>query len=173
MKRYLNKLCYHWESECDFSELNKFINDNMIIFCFLLLKKDGKIEQCQNRIKFFFEEFFNLIEPNDKEKIDIFKQLAYEYLNYESTDKLYFDLSPEHYLSLWLIFIRLKFGKYNPELLILFISYYRYIDFIFNKFISSYLETDYKQDILYHYFLIENELISEKDYKMNLPKKKK
>ena len=169
LKRYLNKLCYHWESECDFSELNKFINDNMIIFCFLLLKKDGKIEQCQNRIKFFFEEFFNLIEPNDKEKIDIFKQLAYEYLNYESTDKLYFDLSPENYLSLWLIFIRLKFGKYNPELLILFISYYRYIDFIFNKFISSYLETDYKQDILYHYFLIENELISEKDYKMNLP----
>ena len=169
LNKYLNKLYYHWESECDFSDLNKFINDNIIIFCFLLLKKDEKIEQCKNRIKFFFEEFINLIEPNAKERIDIIKKLAYEYLDYESIDKFYFDLSPKYYLSLWLIFIRLKFGKHNPQLLILFISYYGNIDFIFNKFISSYLETDNKQDILYHYFLIENELIFEKDYKMNLP----
>ena len=56
------------------------------------------------------------------------------------------------------IFIRLKFGKYNPSLL------YKYLCIInssidtFLLFLKAYFNNSNKKDILYHFFLIDSNL---------------
>ena len=169
IKKYLNSLIYNWEKECDFSELKTFINENPLIFCFLFSTKGDNEENAKNKIFFFFDEFINALEPNSKEKYSLYRNLALEYLEYNKVKKNFFNLDSKYYLSLWLIFIRLKFGKYNPQILILFFSYYKGIYQIFLYFLKSFFNTEKKQDILYHYLFSENDLTPKEDNLLKLP----
>ena len=168
LKRYLNDLVINWKNDFDFSDLKNLINENLACFCFLFLNADKSFREIGNIKNFFYDEFINLLEPNFKEKFSIYKNLADEFFDFQG--KNYFGLDNKCNLSLMLIFVRLKFGKYNPKLLIMFILYYYdNIGLLFNSFITSYLQTEVKEDILYHYFFIETEFESKDDYKIQLP----
>ena len=166
MKRYLKKLIYEWNEECGFSELISFINENIFIFCFLFYNKDDNPENATNKINFFFDEFINTIEPKLKDKFKLYKKLALENIN--SNDKIedFFNLEPKCYLSLWLIFIRITFGKYNPQVLISFFKYYGAIYPIFLSFLKAYFTTNLKQNILYHFLFSDCNLIPEEESKI-------
>ncbi len=54
-----------------------------------------------------------------------------------------------------LIFIRLKFGKYYPHILLTFVSKYKPNNNVFLLFLKAYLNNDNKNDIPYHLFLLD------------------
>ena len=169
MKNYMNKLIYNWKEECDFTELKTFINENILIFCFLFsTKQDSKTEQ-ENKIYFFFDEFIKALDSNSKEKYSLYKDLALEYIDYWNEKDTFFNLDSKYYLSLWLIFVRLNFGKYNPQLLILFHLYYKETYKLFLNFLTSYFKTEYKPDIIHHYLFSEDDLASKGEYLVQLP----
>ena len=168
MKRFLNKLIYNWEEEIDFSKLIKFINDNMLIFCFLFSTSNENEENEKNKIIFFFDEFIKILEPNIRDKFILYKKLAFEYIDYKEKSANFFNLDQKYYLSLWLIFIRLKFGKYNPQVLIIFFSYYGSIYQIFLSFLKSYFSTESKNDILHHFLFSEYDLTSKEEAKLKI-----
>ena len=60
-----------------------------------------------------------------------------------------------------LVFIRLKFGKYNPQVLLTYITHYKKWDYVFPLFLNSYFKNDSKKDILYHFFLMDSNLLSQ------------
>ena len=175
MRRYLNKLLYHWEEESDFSDLVKYIKDYIPIFCFIFLRKKDNIQETEDKINFFFKEFIKALEPSFENKFDIYYQQALSYIDHKDEAKFYLKspekelLLPKNYLALILIFVRVKFGKFNPQLFFLFIyKYKKYINFIYCNFISNYLENHFGKESLYHYFFVQNQLISKDDYKIQL-----
>ena len=169
MKNYMKSLIYNWEKECDFSELKKFINENIIIFCFLFSTENDSKTAEEDKIYFFFDEFIKALDSNSKEKYLLYKDLALEYIEYWKKTDIYFNLDSKYYLSLWLIFVRLKFGKYNPQVLILFLSYYKETYKLFLNFLVSYFKTEYKPDIIHHYFFSDDNLASKDEYLVKLP----
>ena len=168
LKRYLKKLIYKWEEDCDFNDLKNFIKENILIFCFLFLKDNDDLEEIHNKIYFFFDEFINIIDPEFKDTSEIYKNLALEYLDIENKKKNTYNLASSYYLAIVLIFVRLKFGKYNPELFILVCNYYKLTYPIILSFMNSCLKTQDKMNIPYHYFFTENSLTSKDEQKLKI-----
>ena len=159
MKIYFNKLIFKWEEDCEFSELCNFINDNILLFCKLFLNLNDSLEDRKNKINFFFDEFIHVLNPEFKEKFRQYKELSLDYLNFtRDDDEYYYNCESDIYFSMMFIFIRLKFGKYNPSLL------YKYLCIInssidtFLLFLKAYFNNSNKKDILYHFFLIDSNL---------------
>ena len=97
-----------------------------------------------------------------KEELQKYKQLALDYTkNYQDDDNFYYELNSEVYISMMLVFIRLKFGKYNPQVLLTYITHYKKWDYVFPLFLNSYFKNDSKKDILYHFFLMDSNLLSQ------------
>ena len=160
MKKYLNQLVFKWEEDYNFSELSSIINKNILLFSKIFLDIKDPLEKRKNKINFFFDEFINELNPEFKDKFQKYKQLALDYTkNYQDDDNFYYDLNSEVYISMMLIFIRLKFGKYNPQALFTYITYFKKGDYVFSLFLKSYFQNDNKRDILYHFFLINSELL--------------
>ena len=161
MKKYLNQLVFKWEEDCDFSELTIFINKNIFLFSKLLIDIKDSLEGRKNKINFFFDIFINELNPVFRDKFLNYKQLALEYTNnYNDDDNFYYDLNYEVYISLMLIFIRLKYGKYNPQVLYAYITHYKKGDYVFSLFLKSFFKNNNKKDILYHFFLMDSNLLS-------------
>ena len=159
MKMYFNKLIFRWEEDCEFSELCNFINDNILLFCKLFLNLKDSLEDRKNKINFFFDEFIHVLNPEFKEKFRQYKELSLDYLNFtRDDDEYYYNCESDIYFSMMFIFIRLKFGKYNPTLL------YKYLCIInssidtFLLFLKAYFNNSNKKDIPYHFFLIDSNL---------------
>ena len=155
MKRYLFKLIFKWEEECDFLELSNLIKENILPFCKLFIDIRDTLENRKNKILFFFDEFIKELIPDFHENCLTYKKLALEYTNsYQYDDNFYYNLDSKIYISIMLIFIRLKFGKYNPLILYFYISHYsRNYEEFFLSFLKAYYNNRNKSDILYHYFL--------------------
>ena len=163
MKYYLKKLIINWKDDLDFSELSNFIDANILIFCKLFFNLKDTLIDRRNKINFFFDEFIYVLNPEFKEKFVNYKQISLDYLNFKDEDEEYFyDIDSKLYLSMMLIFIRLKFGKYDFNLLYDFFENNGYIPSydIFLFFLKAYFNNENKKDILYHYFLIDDELSS-------------
>ena len=161
MKSYLNKLLFKYKDDLDFSELSNLIDANILLFCKLFLNiKDTLIDR-KNKINFFFDEFIYVLNPEFKEKFVKYKQISLDYLNFKDEDEEYFyELDSKLYLSMMLIFIRLKFGKYNCHILYDYYINNKYMSSydIFLLFLKAYFNNDNKIDILYHYFLIDDDI---------------
>ena len=171
MGKYLNLLLYQWEKECEFSELIKFINDNIHIFTFIFLRKKDSFQESNDKINFFFKEFIKALNPNFENQFELNLQQALDFIDLKDETKYDEILLPINYLSLILIFVRAKFGKFNPQLLFLFFcKYNQYINFIYCNFISHYLENHFGKALLYHYFFTPNELITDDNYKIQIRK---
>ena len=92
MKNYMKSLIYNWEKECDFSKLKKFINENIIIFCFLFSTENDSKTAEEDKIYFFFDEFIKALDSNSKEKYSLYKDLALEYIDCWNEKDTFFNL---------------------------------------------------------------------------------
>ena len=160
MKKYLIQLVFKWEEECNFSELSEFINKNILLFSKIFIDIKDSLQNRKNKINFFFDEFIKGLNLEFKEELHKYKQLALDYTkNYQDDDNFYYELNSEIYISMMLIFIRLKFGKYNPQVLFTYITHYKKGDYVFLLFLNSYFKNDNKKDILYNFFLMDSNLL--------------
>ena len=160
MKKYLIQLVFKWEEECNFSELSEFINKNILLFSKIFIDIKDSLQNRKNKINFFFDEFIKGLNLGFKEELQKYKQLALDYTkNYQDDDNFYYELNSEIYISMMLIFIRLKFGKYNPQVLFTYITRYKKGDYVFLLFLNSYFKNDNKKDILYNFFLMDSNLL--------------
>ena len=169
MKKYLYQLLFKWNEDCDLYELADLINENILPFCKLFLDAKDSYEDRKNKIDFFFDEFVNILfetykceelNPEFKtEKYQQYKQLALNYMDFneENGNEFYYNLDYKMYFSMMLIFIRLKFGKFNPYILYIYISKYNLKNPVFLLFLKAYFNNDNKNDIPYHFFLLDNE----------------
>ena len=169
MKKYFYQLIFKWNEDCDFSELQNLIIEDILPFCKLFLDRKDSYEDRKNKINFFFDEFIPvLLKKIDVEKVNPqfkeeeyqqYKQLALDYLNIneDSDHEFFYNLDYKIYFPLMLIFIHLKFGKFNPYILSLYISKYKYQNNVFLLFLRAYFNNDNKNDIPYHFFLLDNE----------------
>ena len=170
MKKYLNQLVFKWNEDCDFSELADLINEDILPFCKLFLNVKDSYEDRKNKIDFFFDEFVNALfnkykceqlNPDFKtERYQQYKQLALNYMEFieESNNEFFYNLDYKIYFSMMLIFIRLKFGKFNPYILYQYTSKYNEKNPVFLLFLKAYFNNDNKNDIPYHFFLLDNKL---------------
>ena len=171
MERFIDKLTYNWEEECNFTEIIKFIDENILIFCFMFFKNNENPEKVKMKIIFFFDEFINILEPNFKNKFILYRELALEYIYYNKHNNNLINLKNNCYLSILLIFVRLKFGKYNPQFLIMFFLYYNNAIYsVFLSFLKSYFATVSKKGIVYHYLFSEDDLNHKDDEKIKVKK---
>ena len=177
MKKYLYQLSYKWNEDYNFNELSLLIKENIIPFCKLFLDSKDTLEDRKNKINFFFDEFITLLNSEFRNsKYQQYKQLALNYmdLNQDSDDNYFYHLDYKIYLSMMLIFIRLKFGKYNPSFLFGYILNDIKENNYFLLFLKSYFNNENKNDILNHYLLLESNLSSlyPNKYKINYIKYK-
>ena len=144
MKKYLYQLSYKWNEDYNFNELSLLIKENIIPFCKLFLDSKDTLEDRKNKINFFFDEFITVLNSEFRNsKYQQYKQLALNYmdLNQDSDDNYFYHLDYKIYLSMMLIFIRLKFGKYNPS-------------FLFGYILNDIKENNYFLLFLKSYFTI-------------------
>ena len=84
LNKYLNKLYYHWESECDFSDLNKFINDKLNI----QKKSESSKNKLNPSIIFNINNSGNKIENNNKINDNLYQRDSnYDFDNNYIEDK--------------------------------------------------------------------------------------
>ena len=164
MKKYYYQLIVKWDEECDFSELANLINENILPFVKLFLNSKDSFEDRKNKIDFFFDEFIQILFKKinikinnefNKKELQNYKQIALNYDNLNEDSEFFYNLDYKIYFILMLIFIRLKFGKYYPHILLTFVSKYKPNNNVFLLFLKAYLNNDNKNDIPYHLFLLD------------------
>ena len=172
MKKYLYQLSYKWNEDYNFNELSLLIKENIIPFCKLFLDSKDTLEDRKNKINFFFDEFITLLNSEFRNsKYQQYKQLALNYLdlNEDNDNNHFYHLDYKIYLSMMLIFIKLKFGKYNPSFLFCYILNNIKGNNYFLLFLKSYFNNENKNDILNHFLLLESNISSlyPYNYKIN------
>ena len=116
IKRNLYNLIINWDKPYDFKEISNFIDENILIFFKILINKNDILKDNNNRIIFFFDEFINALNPEFKNKYQLYKEFSLKYASssYEN-DK--FEIKPKNinqiYFAIMLLFIRIKFGIFN------------------------------------------------------------
>ena len=180
IRRYLNSLILNWEEECKFHELSNLISTNILPFCPLLINNKDSLEDNIAIVNFFFDEFIYAINPSLKnENNNFYKKL---FLDFNSTyegenNKDYTDNHNHIYLAMMLIYIRIKIGKYNPQVLVMFISYFKNNSYreILISFIKCYLKSEDKINIPYNFFMTDCNLFNKDEpeyllYKIDINK---
>ena len=163
MKKYLYLLLFKWNEDCDFKELSDLIKENIVPFCKLFIDVKDTIEDRKNKINFFFDEFINELDPAFKnEQYQRYKRLALNYLNFSQDieDNYFYQLDYKIYFPMMLIFIRLKYGKYNPDVLYAYVLENKSNNNFFLLFLKSYFYEEYKNNIPNHFLLFESNLYS-------------
>ena len=165
MKKYYYQLVLRWNEDCDFSELANLIKENILPFCKLFLDIKDSFEDRKNKINFFFDAFIQILFEKYKfeeldnefktEKYQNYKQLSLNYLHSNEDYEYFYNLNYKIYFTMMLIFITLKYGKFNPHLLLIFISKYKTNNDAFLLFLKAYYNNDNKNDILNHFFLLD------------------
>ena len=171
IKKYLYQLLFKWNEDCDFKDLSNLIKENIVPFCKLFLDLKDTLNDRKNKINFFFDEFINILDPAFKSvNFQKYKQLALNYmdLNQDSEDNFFYQLDYKIYFTMMLIFIRLKFGKYNPSILYLYIIKNKSNNNFFLLFLKSYFNDIYKNNIPYHFLLLESNISSTYPDKYNI-----
>ena len=162
IRRYLISLILNWENPCEFKELSNLISNNILPFCPLLINNKDSLEENNTKINFFFDEFINALGVQIQQNI-VYKNL---FLKYAKSYKGENNIEPNHiYLAIMLIFIRIKFGVYNPEVLVLYVSFFKKESYrkILINFIECYLKNENRKDIPYNFLLADCNLFNEND----------
>ena len=169
--KYLNYLLLNWkESLCDYSEIINQIKDDIPCYCLYFLKAISSKENKLKAINFFFDEFIYLLNPELKNNYEYYRNIS---LNYISKIEYDFCSNQNFYFLIIIIYIKIKYGDYNPNLLyyICNTSYnsiegtYSFENTFF-YFIDSLQENVHKNERIKHFFLytkldILNEMHSE------------
>jgi hypothetical protein len=146
-----------WDKSYDFSEfINEVENDILIFSKLLIIDNSTKEENCL-KINFFFELLYDL-KPELKQKLSSYQIMTIKYINnMNNSDYLGFtdeNTIMNYYLMIILIYIKFKFGNYNPEILFLFFEYYQQYNKIFLLFIKSIKENNKdNKKIVNHFFI--------------------
>ena len=161
MRKYFNQLLFKWNEDCDFKELSELIKENIVPFCKIFLDLKDTLEDRKNKINFFFDAFIIELDSEFKNiQYQQYKQLALNYMNLiqDEEDNYFYHLDYKIYFSILLIFVRLKFGKYNPSILFTYILENKSNHKFFLLFLKSYFNDIYKDNIPNHFLLVESNL---------------
>ena len=156
IRKYLISLILNWEEECEFHELSNLISTNLLPFCPLLINNKDTLEDNIYKINFFFDEFICAINPNLKDANNKFYKKIF--LDFSSTYDGENNIDYNHiYLAMILIYIRIKLGKYNPQVLVMYNSCFKKYSYreILISFIKCYFKTEDKINIPYNFFMTD------------------
>ena len=146
-----------WDKPYDYTEMLNEIESNILQFCRILINKDiDTPEENTLKINFFFD-FLSELKPESKNTFEEYKNLANLY--HSSTSKKYGYQAIEKktlnkfYLLLILIYTKVKYGDYNPEILFLFMHFYNDYGNILLIFINCIKENNNNNEIKNHFFM--------------------
>ena len=150
-------LIKEWDKPYDYSELLDTIETNILSFCRILINNSCEsLEENILKINFFFDLIYEL-KPENKNKFDDYKNMTINYISYVSSDYGFQALDSQtlnyFYLLLINLYIKKKFGDYNPELLFLFSHFYEGHINIFLMFIKCIKENGNLNEIKNHFFI--------------------
>ena len=146
-----------WDKSYDYSEILNEIESNILPFCRLLINKDfDTIEENTLKINFFFG-FLSELKPESKNKFEDYKNMV-NFYNSSTSKKFGYQAVitktlNQFYLLLILIYSKIKFGDYNPEILYLFIHFYKDYENILLIFINCINENKNDNEIKNHFFM--------------------
>ena len=146
-----------WDKPYDYSEILNEIESNILQFSRILIDKDMDTpEENTLKINFFFD-FLSELKPESKNKFDEYKNMVNFY--HSSTSKRYGhkavnkNILNKFYLLLILIYTKIKYGDYNPEILFLFMHFYKDYRNILLFFINCINENKNNNEIKNHFFM--------------------
>ena len=156
IKKNLLYFINDWDKPNDFSE---FLNDmvyNILPYIYILAKNSiDTPEENKEKIKALFYILYDL-KPESKIELEKFETMIISHPEIYSEKLEYQLIDPKFiynfYLLLILIYIKTKYGDYNPEILFLFLYFYEGFDNILLIFIKC-LKENQNNNIYNHFFM--------------------
>lgn len=147
-----------WDKSFDFNKFINLVENNILVFCKLLIIDNSLKEENCLKINFFFEFLYEL-KPELKQKFSDYQTMVLTYINNNNKNSEYIGFIDQnvilnYYLMLILMYIKFKYGDYNPEILFIFLDYYeQYNNKIFLLFLKCVKENNNYKIIFNHFFI--------------------
>ena len=146
-----------WDKPFVYDEFINIVEKNILFFCKLLIIDNSLKEENYLKINFFFEFLYEL-KPELKQNFSNYQTMILNYIDNNKNEEYlgFIDQNTiwNFYLMIILMYIKFKYGNYNPEILFIFLDYYKQYNKIFLLFIKCLKENSKEyRNIINHFFI--------------------